>query len=58
MQCEECNKWYHYICVGLNKKAVQKMERYECFRCKAPVDVKEEEDNSNASNEAVSTLLV
>ncbi|XP_021966599.1 lysine-specific demethylase lid isoform X2 [Folsomia candida] len=52
VQCEECNKWYHYICVGLNKKAVQKMERYECFRCKAPVDVKEEEDNSNASNEA------
>lgn len=53
VQCEECEKWYHYICVGLNKKAVQKMERYECFRCKdveMGADAVKEDEVDNVSN--------
>ncbi len=58
VQCEECNKWYHYVCVGLNKKAVQKLARYECFRCNAE-EIKEEaeDNNSNTSMDGVSKLL-
>ena len=50
--CSRCDEWYHFRCIGLNKKRAADIEEYECDRCgggtrwksKAKADSKGEDD--------------
>ncbi|KAI9015137.1 transcription factor S-II, central domain-containing protein [Gaertneriomyces semiglobifer] len=33
IQCDNCSEWYHGSCVGLTKKAGQKLSQYHCPAC-------------------------
>ena len=53
--CDKCEKWYHYICVGLSGKEVELQEgsnlEYYCPDCKSPENV------STAENTCTSEIL-
>ena len=34
MQCDQCEAWYHLLCVGLGREEVSGDEDYKCFKCK------------------------
>ncbi|PIK62382.1 Retrotransposable element Tf2 protein type 2 [Apostichopus japonicus] len=33
IQCEICEKWYHWLCLGLSKKDVEGIDHYNCEGC-------------------------
>ena len=33
LACEKCDEWYHGRCVGINKRAGDKLLTYVCLRC-------------------------
>eukprot|EP00117_Sycon_ciliatum_P035340 scpid10968/ scgid26813/ Lysine-specific demethylase 5A; Histone demethylase JARID1A; Jumonji/ARID domain-containing protein 1A; Retinoblastoma-binding protein 2 len=33
VQCDECNLWYHLLCIDLAPHVAHSVEKYSCFRC-------------------------
>lgn len=34
IQCDLCEKWFHFLCIGLQKDDVPEHEDYECSACR------------------------
>ena len=34
VQCDQCQQWFHLLCVGLTTESVQKIDSYSCFPCR------------------------
>lgn len=34
IQCDLCEKWFHFLCIGLQKDDVAEHEDYECSVCR------------------------
>lgn len=48
VQCDGCNKWFHMVCVGLQKGELKPDEDFVCKTC-----AKKKENNEGASGGAV-----
>ncbi|CAO1618686.1 unnamed protein product [Parajaminaea phylloscopi] len=33
VECAQCNDWFHLRCIGLTKKAAEKLDEYVCAKC-------------------------
>lgn len=33
IQCEDCEIWYHIVCVGISKSDINEIDAYICDRC-------------------------
>lgn len=42
IQCESCEEWFHFGCVGLSASEAEKIEIYYCPQCSADKKVKED----------------
>ena len=36
MQCDTCELWFHYLCVGLRQGDISENEDYKCRTCVPP----------------------
>jgi len=34
VNCDECHKWYHPECVGVDRKNIEKLQGFTCDNCK------------------------
>ena len=35
VQCDQCQQWYHFTCVGLTREYVEKLDSYICSNCQS-----------------------
>ena len=33
VQCDDCNFWYHLLCIDLPPHVAHSLEKFSCFRC-------------------------
>ncbi|PIK36134.1 hypothetical protein BSL78_27037 [Apostichopus japonicus] len=37
IQCENCDRWFHWVCLGLSKEEVDKIDNYHCAECSSGI---------------------
>jgi len=47
--CSHCDEWFHFKCIGLNKRAADRLDEYICQGCQAkePGNTKKEDEEYN-----------
>lgn len=48
VQCDQCQLWYHLLCVGLTIESVEEIDVYHCFSCKQKTLLDKETANNNS----------
>lgn len=52
IECDKCNEWYHFRCVGMSAEHAARLSQYVCVRCEATEKGKRPEDNAKKRKRA------
>lgn len=49
--CSQCDEWFHFKCIGLSKRAAERLDEYVCEACQAQKRTKDDDDEYEAKQD-------